>query len=215
MTTFKWGTVVSTGPVAVQLDGDSSPLAVEPDSLVDPLSLAVGHRVRVELSGRRAIIHGVANSGGFAAGDLVPTARATARPGFLMCDGASYLRVDYPALFDAIGTTYGAVDSAHFNVPNFKGRTLVGLDTSQTEFNTLGKTGGAKTHQLTVDEMPSHRHTVRVSGADDNNHTGNFDGVADSDAAEHTPARNTSYVGGGQPHNNLQPYIVTNLMIKT
>ena len=41
-----------------------------------------------------------------------------------------------------------------------KGRVPLGYDVSQTEFNALGKTGGAKTHTLTIPEMPAHRHTV-------------------------------------------------------
>jgi len=47
------------------------------------------------------------------------------------------------------------------------GRTLVGVDTSQTEFATVEKTGGEKTHTLTVDEMPIHNHTDRyyIQGA--------------------------------------------------
>ena len=39
-----------------------------------------------------------------------------------------------------------------------KGRVLVGVDTGQTEFDTLGETGGAKTHTLSINEMPSHNH---------------------------------------------------------
>lgn len=44
-----------------------------------------------------------------------------------------------------------------------KGRTLVGVDTSQTEFNTVKKTGGAKTHKLTVNQIPSHNHNIGLS----------------------------------------------------
>ena len=58
----------------------------------------------------------------------------------------------------------------------FAGVTLVGLDTTQTEFNEIGKTGGEKEHVLTIDEMPSN------------------------------VVKTASSRGGGQPHNNLQPY---------
>lgn len=55
---FKWGTVAGVSPLRVRLDGDTEPLPVTPDSLVDPQDLAVGVRVRCEMSARRFIIHG-------------------------------------------------------------------------------------------------------------------------------------------------------------
>lgn len=55
---FKWATVRSISPISVQLDGDPAPLALIPDCLVDPASLAIGNRVRVELSKRKVVIHG-------------------------------------------------------------------------------------------------------------------------------------------------------------
>lgn len=64
---------------------------------------------------------------------------------YLQCDGSSLLRTDYPDLFNAIGTTHGSVDSLHFNLPNIKSRTVVGLNSDDSDFNTLGKIGGNKT----------------------------------------------------------------------
>lgn len=60
ITSFKWGTVSSKGPLKVTLDGDTAPLAMTPDSLIDPANLAVGDRVRVELTQRKAVVHGKA-----------------------------------------------------------------------------------------------------------------------------------------------------------
>lgn len=62
-------------------------------------------------------------------GMLAPSATSVAPTGWLLCDGASYLRADYPDLFAAIGTTYGAVDGAHFSVIDMRGRIAVGLGT--------------------------------------------------------------------------------------
>lgn len=79
MTSFKWATVRSVGPISVQLDGDPAPLALIPDCLVDPASLAVGNRVRVELSQRKVVIHGKNN--GFPEYKPTPTeGLSTARP---------------------------------------------------------------------------------------------------------------------------------------
>lgn len=62
ITSFKWATVTGTNPLAIKLDGDTAPLALIPDSLVDPLTLVPGDRVRVELSLRKAVVHGTAKT---------------------------------------------------------------------------------------------------------------------------------------------------------
>ena len=61
-------------------------------------------------------------------GAIFPFAGATAPGGYLTCDGSSYLRADYPALFAAIGTAWGAADADHFNVPDLRGRFMRGVD---------------------------------------------------------------------------------------
>jgi hypothetical protein len=48
--------------------------------------------------------------------------------GWLACDGTSMFRSDYPALFAAIGTTWGAADATHFNVPDLRGQFLRGAN---------------------------------------------------------------------------------------
>jgi len=59
ITSFKWATVTAIAPtLAIELDGDTAALALVPESLIDPLQLAVNDRVRVELSLRKCVIHG-------------------------------------------------------------------------------------------------------------------------------------------------------------
>ena len=117
-------------------------------------------------------------------------------------------------VFYPIGTIYESVNAT--NPSEFiggtwiswgAGRVSVGVDTSQAEFNTVEKTGGEKTHTLTVDEMPKHDHTVAVVNSI------NYGG---SNSAEVLMANvlmgdkgSTDYTGNGQPHNNLQPYITS------
>ena len=80
-----------------------------------------------------------------------------------ICDGSEISRATYETLFTRIGTSYGVGDgSTTFNLPNLKGKVLVGLDSTQTEFDALGETGGAKTHTLTSTEIPGHTHTTNI-----------------------------------------------------
>ena len=108
-----------------------------------------------------------------------------------------------------------------------QGKTLVGLNESETEFSTINKTGGEKTHTLTIDEMPSHNHnlgghtflwgenvgTVNIKNA-------NAEAGATSQNRLYTYQNqygwaNTLVNGGSQPHNNLQPYITVYMWKRT
>ena len=85
------------------------------------------------------------------------------------------------------------------------GKTTVAKSTD-IEFNSIGKTGGEKTHTLTINEIPRHSHAGwwRKVNASGNTYVAGlsdaYDGVAGASVASDT--------GGSQPHNNLQPYIV-------
>lgn len=175
-----------------------------------------------------------ADGAGVTAGIVMAFAGSSAPAGWLLCDGAAVSRTTYATLFALIGTTYGAGDgSTTFNVPNLKGRVPVGKDAGQTEFDVLGETGGEKTHQLTSAEMPSHTHTQNAHShvqQQPGAATGNFasgtrdasscgtggspSALADALSTQTTVAVNQN-TGGDGAHNNLQPYIALNYIIKT
>ena len=98
------------------------------------------------------------------------------------------------------------------------GRTLVGVDAAQTEFNTVRKTGGAKTHTLTVAEMPAHSHTsidrIMIWDAGKAGLSGPASGTqyAQSSGWGGSVVNNT---GGGGAHNNLQPYLTCYIWERT
>jgi microcystin-dependent protein len=151
-------------------------------------------------------------------GVIMQFAGVTAPAGYLFCDGTAVSRATYGGLFTAISTTYGVGDnSTTFNLPDLRGRVPVGRHTSDSSFDVLGETGGAKTHTLTIAEMPSHTHNVQGNGVNmqlvDSN---TADGSANrARLASGIPQLLATATGGSGAHNNLQPYIVTNYIIKT
>ena len=84
------------------------------------------------------------------------------------------------------------------------GRVLVGVDTGQSEFDSLGETGGEKTHILTTAEMPSHSHTAPTYNGVGG---GGYEVPATNYGYDYIAGAPTSSTGGGGAHNNLQPYI--------
>jgi microcystin-dependent protein len=147
----------------------------------------------------------------FPAGIIHQYAGTTAPTGFLLCDGTAVSRVTYAALFSVVSTMYGEGNGVStFNLPDLRGRIAVGRDSSQTEFDTLGETGGAKTHTLTGAQIPVHDHGL--GGRSIATATSGSGGYSGGSSRSNVTA--TSF-GGGEAHNNLQPYITLNYIIKT
>lgn len=90
------------------------------------------------------------------------------------------------------------------------GRVPVGVDTTDTDFSTVEKTGGEKTHTLTISEMPSHRHDARYGDTEN----GDGSGYRFSNTTG-TSTQIIQATGGGGAHNNLQPYITCYMWKRT
>ena len=209
-----WGVVTGVSPLEVRLDGDDEPLSGQPSSLV--AGLVAGQRVRCEIQNRRVTVVGSA-AGGIPAGVVELFAGGTAPGGFLLCNGQAVSRASYLALYAVIGDTYGAGDgSTTFNVPDMRGRVAAGFDATQTEFNTLGKKYGTKTHTLTKAEMPAHDHDGSGSGTSKlvMNGTGGSGGANITTGGGGYILGSTDSSGGGGAHNNIQPSIALNYIIK-
>ena len=104
------------------------------------------------------------------------------------------------------------------------GRVPVGIDSGDTDFDTAEETGGAKTHTLDLDEMPSHRHGGIYPAGSAGSFTQGFDVDNATSGNTLSEEKFTTYTGGDetdgtqgttQAHNNLQPYIVVHMWKRT
>lgn len=159
-------------------------------------------------------------------GSIVRFGGSTIPTGWLLCDGSAVSRATYSELFAAIGINYGAGDnSTTFNLPNSKGRVGVGVNLTDTDFNSLGKTGGdkslqnhehmervySKNYNQGVD-IPSGRAYVRNFGTEGNG-TWAWSNNTTVTEAELCRMANTEATGLGNS-GNLQPYETYNYIIK-
>jgi microcystin-dependent protein len=150
------------------------------------------------------------------AGNYAPT-------GWALCDGQLMAIAQNTALFSLLGNTYGGDGISTFALPDLRGRVPIhpGQGNGLSNRN-LGEVGGAETQTLSAAQMPSHTHTMGASAA--NGATDSPGGRVLARAPGAIPqygatanvdlaAAAVGSSGGGQPHNNMQPYLTLNYII--
>jgi|TARA_R110000824_G_scaffold7545_2_gene34257 microcystin-dependent protein len=174
------------------------------------------------------------------AGAIVPYAGTTAPTGYLLAYGQSLERAGtYADLFSAIGTTYGSADSSHFNVPDLRGRAIAGQDdmggssadrltglTGGVDGDTLGAGGGVEAVSITEANLAAHAHLIAADAEGSGTYPtasnyiakkgvwGSSNNYQFSGTATTPTLGLTTSVGSGTAHNNVQPTLILNYIIK-
>ena len=147
--------------------------------------------------------------------------------GWAQCNGQLVPIHQNTALFSLLGTTYGGDGKNTYALPDLQGSAPIGTGAGAgLSMRTIGETAGTPTVTLLTSQVPSHQHTIAAYGDDlaDINTPGdgvilgassglNLYGTTPFDTTMNAQALSTT--GGGQPHNNLPPFLAVNFIIAT
>ena len=153
--------------------------------------------------------------------------------GWATCDGQLLPIAQNSALFSLLGTTYGGDGRTTFGLPDLRGRVAIHMGQGPGLSNrTIGSRSGSESETLGVNQIPSHSHVASsvanavTPAGNSNDAAGNFwaDDAGVSSGTYHTGPANATMdaaaittsvqsTGGGQAHNNMQPYLTVNFCI--
>jgi microcystin-dependent protein len=145
--------------------------------------------------------------------------------GWALCNGQLLPISQNTALFSLLGTQFGGDGKSNFALPNLQGSIPVAQGQGPGLSNyEIGESGGTATVTLSVSAMPSHAHTLPVSPTAGRINTPSTSAVLGAtgrgtpnvyagSATGNMAASSSGSAGGGQPHNNLMPYLVLNYCI--
>lgn len=131
---------------------------------------------------------------------------------YLKCEGQILSREEYASLFNVIGTTFGDGDgTTTFALPDMRNYVIVGMS-DDTDINAIGKKYGEKEVTLSINQMPTHRH--EEYGTTANSSSSYKTPIIANAYSPGATGHYTSFSGGGQPHNNMQPSMAMVFIIK-
>ncbi len=137
--------------------------------------------------------------------------------GWAFCNGQQLPINQNQALFSLLGTTYGGNGQTTFGLPDLRGRTPIHVGAGFVE----GQVGGQESHTLTLSEMPQHIHFMNAVTDVGNTTAPSNNWLARSATEPYRPLSNATTlepgsitdIGGSQPHENRQPFLVINFVI--
>lgn len=143
--------------------------------------------------------------------------------GWSFCDGQILPINQNQSLYSLLGTTYGGDGETSFALPDLRGRVPMHVGSNNGgAYHTEGQKSGEETHTLSNAEMPSHTHNFMVT-SDPGNNPSPIGNILASSEMVYRSKENSSLttmatgevanVGGGQAHENMQPYIAVNFCI--
>jgi len=143
--------------------------------------------------------------------------------GWGFCDGQILPINQNQSLYSILGTTYGGDGRTTFALPDLRGRTPIHVGRSDGgQFHAEGQKSGEETHTLSTPEMPEHTHYLQANSNPGNQfspagHTlaSLLDSYVDYSASTRVQLRSGTITntGGGQAHENMQPYLAVNFCI--
>lgn len=142
--------------------------------------------------------------------------------GWAFCDGQILPINQNQSLYSLLGTTYGGDGRTSFALPDMRGRVPIHIGSSNGTSHREGQKGGEETHTLSAAEMPQHDHVLQASATDANQGppTGHVlarsttpEAYRDTTSMVNMATESVTNVGGGQAHENMQPYLALNFCI--
>lgn len=136
--------------------------------------------------------------------------------GWMFCNGQLLSISEYETLFNLIGTTYGGDGQSTFALPNLASRFPI----HQGAGNVIGQLAGTETVTLTLNQIPAHNHSLMAVAAAGSEASPSGAAWAESALEQFSTAGPTGTMGatlgqagGGQPHDNMSPFLAINYVI--